>query len=108
MKWLKIAIARIRALVLGESVQRDIDEELRSHIEITTEWHISRGLSPEEARRRALLTFGNEVRVREQVHKVKGGGLIEEIAQDTKYAARMLKKSPGFSAVAILTIALGI
>ena len=98
---------RLRSLFRRSDVERELDDDLRDHIERQTEENISRRLNPEE-RRRALLAMDGIERSKEECSDMLSMRLIEDLARDLRYGLRMLLRSPVFSCVAILTLALGI
>src|SRR5262245_66037709 len=100
MEWFNILLARLRALFRRESVLRDIEEELRIHIEMETETNIKRGMPPDKARAAAMKSFGNPARNTECGYDIRGGGWIETVWQDLRYGAGMLMKDPGFTLIA--------
>ena len=108
MKLLRRLFRRIRNLVSRERGQDRFLEEIEEHLICLTEENVQLGMSPEEARRQAMLKFGAVGAIREQYHAEKSLPLIESAAQDVRYAVRILRRSWGFTAIAATSLALAI
>jgi putative ABC transport system permease protein len=108
MRQLRAALRRLAGVFTGHRTDVDLTEELQSHLDMETAENIRRGMSPDAARRQALLASGGLTQAAEAVRDRRGVPWLESIAADIRYGVRALRHSPAFTAVVVMTLALGI
>src|SRR5882757_8491142 len=108
LEFVQVFLRRLASLFRRRGLEDDLDEELRSHLEMAVELNLRKGMNTEDARSEARRAFGGVEQTRENYRVQRGIPMIETALQDLRFGFRMLRRSPGFSALAILCLTLGI
>lgn len=108
MRWLRASLSRLAGFLRPGSGELDFDAELQSHLDLHIDDNVRSGMTPDEARRQALIKLGSPAAVRESHRERRGLPRLESIIQDVRYALRGMRRQPAFAAACVATLALGI
>ncbi len=106
--WSHVIALRLRSLFLRRQVEQELDEEVREHLDRLADSYIARGLAPQQAREAALREFGGVAQAKENCRDARSVNWLQNFVQDVRFGARMLRKSPGVTAVVVIALALGV
>src|SRR5687767_9175114 len=108
MRPLRAWLRRLASVCGGDQRDRELADELESHIQLHIDDNVRAGMSPTEARRQALLTLGGVDQTKERYRDRRGVPIVENLIRDIRYAMRRLRRAPGFTCAAVVMVALGV